>query len=317
MTAFKHRITLGWIHRHLPPRSTVGIEIALLDIAQDFLLAALHDEGLFDDLLVFKGGTAIRKMWAGAAGRFSTDIDFAAGHPGTDRNAAAALVARAVQRRRLGPFEFTASERRGRWHLAVASEFGSPRIAIKVDVGPPPWLRPEHRRPVETGIHSRYDFAMPAVPTVPMEETLAEKVARLNRQSTARDAYDLVWAASAVPTLVPEPARLRRMAVLKTWVDANGLGLWPPARNSRRFDPEVWLAARIDWDDQAIGLLASPPPPLPELGSDLSDRYRWLADLSPDEAQWAEAHVGDRADVIQAIADLPGAALTPAELWGR
>jgi hypothetical protein len=67
MTAFGHRITLGWIHRHLPPRAAVGVEIAVLDIAQDFLLAGLHSEGLFDNLLVFKGGTAIRKMWAGTA----------------------------------------------------------------------------------------------------------------------------------------------------------------------------------------------------------------------------------------------------------
>lgn len=317
MTAFGHRITQGWIHRHLPPRAAVGVEIAVLDIAQDFLLAGLHSEGLFDNLLVFKGGTAIRKMWAGAAGRFSTDVDFAAADLATDRGTAAALLASALQGRRLGPFEFRASERRGRWHLSVAGEFGTPQVAMKVDVGPPAWLRAEERRPVVTAIHSRYDFEMPAIPTVRLEETLAEKIARLNRQSTARDAFDLVWAASAAPTLVPDASRLRKLAVLKMWSDANGLGVWLPAHNGGRFDPEIWLAPRVNWDDQAIGLLTSPPPSLTELGHQLVERYRWLADLEPAEARWSQAHADDRAEVIQAIVDLPDAALSSTDLWGR
>ena len=38
----------------------------------------LHNAGLFERGLVFKGGTALRKFRAGNAGRFSTDLDFAA-----------------------------------------------------------------------------------------------------------------------------------------------------------------------------------------------------------------------------------------------
>ena len=37
-----------------------------------------HGAGLLDRGLVFKGGTALRKFRAGNAGRFSTDLDFAA-----------------------------------------------------------------------------------------------------------------------------------------------------------------------------------------------------------------------------------------------
>ena len=35
----------------------------------------IGENHVFDDLVVFKGGTALRKLFAGAAGRFSTDID--------------------------------------------------------------------------------------------------------------------------------------------------------------------------------------------------------------------------------------------------
>ncbi|WP_425957039.1 nucleotidyl transferase AbiEii/AbiGii toxin family protein [Xylanimonas sp. McL0601] len=56
----------------------------MIDIAQDLLLAHLVDAEVFD-LLVFKGGTALRKTFAGPAGRFSTDLDFSLRHPDADR----------------------------------------------------------------------------------------------------------------------------------------------------------------------------------------------------------------------------------------
>jgi len=51
--------------------------VALLDVAQDYVLEYMRREGLFEDTLVFKGGTALRKYVFGADGRFSVDLDFA------------------------------------------------------------------------------------------------------------------------------------------------------------------------------------------------------------------------------------------------
>jgi predicted nucleotidyltransferase component of viral defense system len=52
---------------------------ALLDVAQDHLLWLLAELGHFDDgALLFKGGTSLRKVRLGSAGRFSTDLDFVA-----------------------------------------------------------------------------------------------------------------------------------------------------------------------------------------------------------------------------------------------
>jgi predicted nucleotidyltransferase component of viral defense system len=54
------RITAGWLARHTPQRPG-GRQAALIDIAQDLLLARLCERGVFDHL-VFKGGTALRKL---------------------------------------------------------------------------------------------------------------------------------------------------------------------------------------------------------------------------------------------------------------
>lgn len=59
-------VTVGWIARHTPKGAGAGgREAAILDIAQDLLLRDLHETGALD-ALVFEGGTALRKLYAGA-----------------------------------------------------------------------------------------------------------------------------------------------------------------------------------------------------------------------------------------------------------
>lgn len=70
-------ITQGYLSRHFRGRHGMA-DAALLDVALDYALKHLHDQGLFDLGVVLKGGTALRKLRAGNAGRFSTDLDFMA-----------------------------------------------------------------------------------------------------------------------------------------------------------------------------------------------------------------------------------------------
>jgi predicted nucleotidyltransferase component of viral defense system len=69
-------ITQGYLARHFQGRSGMR-DPALLDVAQDYALKYLHDQGAFELGIVLKGGTSLRKLRAGNAGRFSTDLDFA------------------------------------------------------------------------------------------------------------------------------------------------------------------------------------------------------------------------------------------------
>lgn len=314
MIGDSHRLTRGYVARHVPPQSKVGVDVAILDIAQDFLLAHLGELGLFE-LVTFKGGTALRKLFAGAQGRFSTDLDLAAVEPGVDRQTLAAMVANEAVGT-LGPFTFTSRYDRNRWHIVVISEFGDPALTIKLDVGPPCWLEREHRSFIPTLTHQRYGFALPVLPSMRLEEILAEKIARLSRKATARDASDLVWAVKTSPHSRFTRASVRRLAILKVWVDNNGMQPgWTEALACVPFDPARWLAPRERWDDEQIGMLASPPPTLPELEAALRHHYTWLGQLTSEEEQWARADRRDRGNVIAAIRTLMGGALGDVHLY--
>lgn len=225
--SLEHRITVGYLRRHIPPASTIGLDVAALDVAQDFLLTHLYEAGLFD-LVVFKGGTALRKLFAGPAGRFSTDIDLSLASPDEDRVAVADLVAETIDNAELGPFRYRVEQRRGRWMIHVDTDIAPVTIPLKLDVGPPCWLAADVRPFLHVPIHDRYDFALPALPTMRLEENLAEKIARLNRLAAARDASDLVWAATTPPFSNMDRATVRRLAMLKIWVDVR-TG-WRPVR---------------------------------------------------------------------------------------
>ena len=182
-----HALTPGHVARHVPPGSRIGIDVAVLDIAQDFLLAHLAERGVLGDLVIFKGGTALRKLFAGAQGRFSTDMDLASREPEADRHALAEIIAGEAEVA-LGPFRFRPSSRRGRWHIAVESPFGNPAMSVKLDVGPPTWLEPEPRPFIPHVTHDRYGFTLPTIPSARLEEVLAEKIARFDseRDGTGR-----------------------------------------------------------------------------------------------------------------------------------
>lgn len=71
MTSSEYDISIqpGHIARHTPRNAGAqGREAAVVDIAQDLLLRHLHDEGALDNVAI-KGGTAIRKLYAGNEGR--------------------------------------------------------------------------------------------------------------------------------------------------------------------------------------------------------------------------------------------------------
>lgn len=315
MTRFHPKLTPGHLARHAPGRSTQGREAALIDVAQDLLLRELAEVGVLSTL-AFKGGTAIRKAYAGASGRFSTDLDFAVRHLADDASAVLELIVEACDGLELGGIRFGIEDRRGKLHLTYATDLMPSMSALssKLDVGPPPWLAPDDRPWVPLPIHDRYGGPLPHLPVVRIEETVAEKIARLTRRTYARDAYDLVWIARQ-PGLSLDHDLVRRLAVLKCWVDLHGLSsthhAWPPAHGPRTLDVEHWLRPRAakEFDDEQIGLLTTPPPNLDDLGADLPRYYGWLGELDEDERVIAAGAAGDRALVLRLLGDLPGARL--------
>lgn len=167
------RITEGHLARHYQGFRG-GRDAALLDIAQDHALYLLHNTGLFDQGLVFKGGTALRKFRAGNSGRFSTDLDFAA----PDEEVALAVL-QALDGVESDGFAFGIENlgddgRRG--DLTVETPFGRPQLGAKVELARHALsLEPQTLEPVRLPIHDRYAFTLPPTPIVRVEEAVSEK----------------------------------------------------------------------------------------------------------------------------------------------
>lgn len=276
----------------------------MLDVAQDHLLAYLHDQGLFDRGLVFKGGTALRKMRAGDAGRFSTDVDFCAPAPGL-----ASLVLDTIDGVEVAQFSFHLAERRPkRADLLVTGPFGpSANIATQVAMTSKvelsarrPWLAPDSLPFLSLPVHHSYDLpnGLPTLPVLRLEESVAEKLARYARIPLARDLYDLVWYGEH--DTLDEPL-VRRLWILKVYYDVVLDGRWP----RRTFNPESILTPRAaaDIDEESIGYLIQPVR-IAEWERAFRRRYAFLADLTDDERAWARCHIDDRIGHQRAVAAL-------------
>lgn len=286
-------ITEGYLARHYQGRRG-GRGPAIIDIAQDHLLAHLDREGFFDLGVALKGGTALRKFWAGNAGRFSTDLDFA----GMDDSSAGLLV-EFVDGAQVGQFGFGVEELDGtqRMRLIITSPFGELELPARLDLGRRPlWLQPRRMTVLPMPIHQRYEFSMPTIPAARLEETIAEKLARYRRGSLARDLYDLAWAASK-PF---DEALVRRLLVLKVWTDVidDGLGTGP-------FDPDEILRERSadEFQPEAIGYLTTPVDVPAWIGA-VQQRFGFLRDLDGQESRWTRCSKGEEWEVRQAIAAL-------------
>lgn len=307
----------GHVARHTPRNAGAqGREAAIVDIAQDLLLRRLHDDGLLDSVAI-KGGTAIRKLYAGNEGRFSLDLDFAVAEIEQDRDEVALSFATAVDGLRIGPFEYGVQERRGKWSVTFSSRFVTePTLSTKLDFSPAPWLEPVRRGWVPMPVHDRYDGPLPQIKTVRLEENVSEKIARLNRTTTARDMYDLAWICSQRQLWNElDKDLIRRLTVLKIWTDSNGIhagnASWGPAHAKSRFDPDRWLRPRGagEFDMEDIGALAVPTPRPEELSEQVSAGFAFLRTLDAQEEQLAQSDPRDRGLAIKLLEGLPGGRL--------
>jgi uncharacterized protein len=304
------RITTGWLARHTP-QGPGGRQAALIDIAQDLLLARLCERGVFDHL-AFKGGTALRKLYAGNAGRFSTDLDFSVRDPDDDPEAVAELLRGEIDGQDIDGFRYRIENHRGRAQVRYETPFGGVgNLTTKLDIGPAPWLPPDDRGWVRLPVHTAYDLP-PAIPVMPLVENMAEKIARLTRRTPARDVYDLAWISSTSPHSGFDRVLVRRLAVLKNWVDQHGLSsppaIWRPVTGAVLYNADRWHATRhaADFDEDSIGILAVPPPSLDALGDQLRAHFGFLADLDATEQRIVAGGAGSRNLVLEAIGSLPG-----------
>jgi uncharacterized protein len=174
-------ITQGYLARHFQGRSGMR-DPALLDVAQDYALKYLHDQGAFELGIVLKGGTSLRKLRAGNAGRFSTDLDFA-----TPDLETAAFLLDTLDGAELFDVRFSLEAREPtRAKLIVDTPLGRPAIPARVEISPRKlWLATEPSTPIALPVHAGYEFTPPAIPAPALEESLAEKLAAWRHEIAA------------------------------------------------------------------------------------------------------------------------------------
>lgn len=259
------------------------------------MLWLLAELGFFaDGRLVFKGGTSLRKCRLGGAGRFSTDLDFAA--PEED---VVLEVCEAIEGARVSGFTFSIASTRGdgrHWTLGVEHpDLGRPNIDASVEFARRPLvLTPETLPFMELPVHRGYGVALPSLPVIAEAEACAEKLARYRRTALGRDVYDLAKMAGRP---IDEPL-VRRIWVLKVWGDVVDDG-----RGSGPLDPADVLTERRqrDFAQESVGKLTQP---IDLVGWERSVRHRFtfLADLDPDEQRWATCDPRHRHEVDAALA---------------
>jgi uncharacterized protein len=282
-------ITQGYLARHFRGRRGMA-DPALLDVAQDYALKFLHDEGIFELGVVLKGGTSLRKLRAGNAGRFSTDLDFAT--PDIDT---AELLLDTLDGAELFDVRFSLDERETlRAKLIVDTPLGQPQIPARIELSQRAlWLPTRLTTPVALPVHAGYEFDLPAIPTPALEESLSEKLSAWRRRRKLRDLYDLdVFGRGALD----EPL-IRRLLVLKVWHDVVNDGL-----GARPFDPAEIVAdiGARSLPSEDIGLLTQPDDPVAWLRN-VRARYGFVVDLNETEQRVARCNPGDRYEVSRLV----------------
>lgn len=285
-------ISQGYLARHHMGRSGM-VGPALLDVTQDYALDFLAAEGAFELGIVLKGGTSLRKFRAGNAGRFSTDLDFAAPDVETGE-----MLIDLIDGAEWHDVHFRVTGRstlRGR--LEIDTPLGSPDIPARIEVSPRPlWLPCSIAPAIDLPVHKGYEFTYPKIPVPALEEALAEKLAAWRRRKKIRDLYDLYWFGQGT---LDEPL-VRKILVLKIWHDVvdDGLGSAP-------FDPEEVVAdidvTRLPPED--IGLLTQPVKPKAWFAA-VRTRYQFVTALDDLERELARCNPGDRWQVDRIVAAL-------------
>jgi hypothetical protein len=306
-------LTAGWIARHTP---------ATRRPADAMPRSSTSRKTSFCATCTSEGRSMASSSRAERRGRFSTDLDFSLAGVADDPDDVVLELIAAIDGTAVGPFTYAVRERRGKWSLIVESPFNDDEadLTSKLDVSPAAWMSPVRRGWVPMSVHATYgEPPLPKLQTIRVEENLAEKISRLNRTTTARDMYDLAWiAAHRLEIGGIARDRVRRLAILKTWVDANGVSagnaVWKPSHDPAPFDPDRWLRQRnsSEFDLGDIGALAVPTPSTTELSEAARTSYRLLADLADEARQLAAARGQDRPLALKLRAELPDGLLSGA-----
>ncbi len=241
------------------------------------------------ELLAFKGGTCIRKLWLGATGRFSMDLDF------TARKALEPSAA-ILDLMELFNVEFhgITFQIENEWRVTQdgLSFTTQPTYChawndegafdLQVSLRELPTLGVSCRVPLDQGYFKFLEFAPPEIVSLDEHEIVAEKIRAAYQRSKVRDLHDLYVYAGRVL----DRELVRRLVVIKMW----------QARDC--FDPQTFFTRvgehdAYDWNDLQRLVRSSARLEPRDIVAQVISGYQFLAQLSNEEndlAADAKAH---------------------------
>src|ERR1035437_1655082 len=172
-------------------------KLALGTLEKDYVLTealkALSDVQGLSQLLVFKGGTALRKVYF-SDWRYSEDLDFTAGHDITKSELNEYLEKWYGEVKQASQIQLvTKMLHKPNGYARVRTQFTGPlaypgMVFMDLSFDEPLCLEPENRKILTTPFADSEERVL----VYPLEELLAEKMRSLLERGKARDYYD-VW----------------------------------------------------------------------------------------------------------------------------
>ncbi|HEV2449102.1 MAG TPA: nucleotidyl transferase AbiEii/AbiGii toxin family protein [Thermoplasmata archaeon] len=219
-------------------RMGVDLHIAQQEVVLLYALDALHAAGVLSRL-VFKGGTYLRLMVTGDAGRLSEDLDFT--NQGLPEDPESILREGFAREHHGVRFSVVAPYRTARrnWacRIGYRHEWDEGEFRLEISYREAPFLAPKRWAPLPQPYFEALPFVPPEIPCLRVEESLAEKLRAIQQRATERDLYD----ATRYAHKGFDEALVRLLAVGKLWNDREG------------FDPEKILGTlargRREWPD--------------------------------------------------------------------
>ena len=289
-------LTQAQVQRYSNESGLRDIMIAEKEVVLTFLLQLLSERGILDRL-AFKGGTCLRKMFIGAQGRFSTDLDFTGIEEHDHEDVIIDMMAAFEQPYhgiQFGIPDDAYYETQDGLSWGVNPTYthdwnqGGSEIKLQISRRETPTLPTERRAQIEQSYFRFLPFVPAEVVCLALAEIVAEKVRACYQRNKARDIYDL----GTFATRPLDQALIRRLVVLKLW---QAHDMFDPARLIQKFED----GRDFDWEDLGQLLNRAVNIDRDRITRDCVRGFGFLADLTEDERALAR----DQYQREQAVAD--------------
>jgi predicted nucleotidyltransferase component of viral defense system len=274
-------LTQAQVQRYSTDSGLRDVTIAEKEVVLTFLLQLLSEREILSRL-AFKGGTCLRKMFAGSQGRFSTDLDFT-GIGEHDHEDVILDMMQAFEQPFYGiqfaiPDEGYYETQDGlSWGVNPTyshdwNASGNSEIRLQVSRRETPTLPTERCAQIEQSYFKFLPFAPAEIICLALPEILSEKIRACYQRDKARDIHDLGMFARRP---LDQPL-IRRLVILKLWQAGD---TFDPARLMQKFAD----GHAFDWDDPRQLLNRAVAVDRERICADCVRGFGFLAELTDDE----------------------------------